>query len=135
MRLSTQKNIGSNLRILRVHKDLSQVTMAEIAGITRSLYVQYELGNRTPDAESLYEVSVYFGIDMALLFESDPDKFIAEAAISAICKDGLNDLVINYNQLSPFSKGRLLERSEELLEWDRVKERNFRKLQKTIRAE
>lgn len=134
MRLSTQKNIGNNLRILRVNRDISQVAMADIAGVTRSLYVQYELGNRQPDAEALYEVATYFGIDMSLLFEPDTDKFIAEMASIRMCKDGGNELIVNFNRLSPFSKGRLLEKSEELLEWDRIKDRNFRELQKTLRA-
>ena len=34
----------------------------------------------------------------------------------------------NYQKMSPFSKGRLLEFSEKLVEWDRIKENNLKAL-------
>ena len=58
MKLETQKNIGQNLRILRLSKGLSQSQLADITGISRNLYAAYELGNRTPDAEFLYDVLI-----------------------------------------------------------------------------
>jgi len=111
MRISTQKNVGSNLRSFRVHKNMSQAAMADVAGLTRSLYVQYELGNRTPDAEALYEIAHHIGIDMEYFFQVNTDKFIGEVAFSRICKDGGNELMDNFSKLTPFSKGRLLEKS------------------------
>lgn len=135
MRISTQKNIGSNLRTFRMHKNMSQAAMADVAGLTRSLYVQYELGNRTPDAEALYTIAHHFGVDMEFFFEVDKDKFIGEVTLAKFCKDGGNELMDNFSKLTPFSKGRLLEKSEQLIEWDQFKERNYRQLEKCRRAE
>lgn len=135
MRISTQKNIGSNLRTFRMHKNMSQTAMADIAGLTRSLYVQYELGNRTPDAETLYTIAHHFGFDMEFFFEGNVDKFIGEVVFANICKDGGSELMDNFSKLTPFSKGRLLEKSEQLIEWDKFKERNYRELQQRLKAE
>ena len=75
MRLDTQMIIAGNLRTLRLTKRLSQGDMADYIGSSRGLYAHYELGNRTPDAEALYTIANRLGIDMASLFERDPDKF------------------------------------------------------------
>ncbi|MBR5229411.1 MAG: helix-turn-helix transcriptional regulator [Firmicutes bacterium] len=135
MRISTQKNVGSNLRTFRMHKNMSQAAMADVAGLTRSLYVQYELGNRTPDAEALFEIARHFGINMDFFFEVNADKFIGEVVLARICKDGGTELMDNFSKLTPFSKGRLLEKSEQLIEWDKFKERNYIELEKRRKAE
>ena len=134
MRLTTQKNIGINLRTFRMHKNMSQAAMADVAGLTRALYVQYELGNRTPDAEALYTIAHHFGIDMEFFFETDKDKFIGEVTLARICKDGGSELMDNFSKLTPFSKGRLLEKSEQLIEWDNFRARNHLEIEKRRKA-
>lgn len=135
MKVSTQKNIGKNLRMLRVHNNLNQIDMAGKAGLTRSLYAQYELGNRTPDAEVLYHVAMLFGLDMEIFFEPDPEKFIVKLSCARIRKDGEAKLVCNYGKLTPFSQGMLLEKSNQLLEWDRNRQTYLHNLQNTISSE
>lgn len=125
MRLSTQKNIGNNLKCLRVNNNLSQAAMSELAGMTRSLYAQYELGNRTPDAEALFEIASHFGLNMSLFFEPNATKFIGELSSTKVCSESSRQLMELFDNLSPFSKGRLLERAEQLLEWDIFKEKNY----------
>ena len=122
MKVSTQKNIGRNLRTLRNHNSLSQNDMAEAAGLTRSTYVQYELGNRTPDAEALYDVAMCFGLAMEMFFEEDTEKFIGALAFARECSEGESKLVDNYSKLSPFFKGMLLEKSHQLLEWNKSRQ-------------
>ena len=87
----------------------------------RSLYVQYELGNRTPDAEALFNIAQCFEIDMDLFFEEDSDAFLNGLICSKMSSKSAFELLRNYHALSPFSKGRLLEYSEKLMEWDRQK--------------
>ena len=112
MNLSTQKIIGENLKALRTTKGLSQTTMAQTVGLTRSLYTQYELGKRTPDAEALYHIALCFGIDMRQIYRiSGYDQ-------------AATDLINNFNRLTPFSQGRLLEYSQKLFEWDTLKYEN-----------
>ena len=108
---------------------LSQQRMAESVDITRSLYVQYELGNRAPDAEVLFNIAQCFEIEMELLFEQDPDTFLNGLTCSKVYKQSVSNLLNNYHALSPFSKGRLLEYSEKLLEWDQQKSAHLREVE------
>lgn len=121
MNLNLQKSVGNNLKFLRTYHGLSQQRMAEAVNMTRSLYVQYELGNRTPDAEALFNIAQCFEIDMDLFFEQDSDAFLNGPTCSKMSSKSTFELLHNYHALSPFSKGRLLEYSEKLMEWDRQK--------------
>ena len=124
MHLSTQKITGENLKALRTTKGLSQTTMAQTVGLTRSLYTQYELGKRTPDAEALYHIALCFGIEMSAFFESNSEKFIRQIYRISGYDQAATDLINNFNRLTPFSQGRLLEYSQKLFEWDTLKYEN-----------
>ena len=128
MNSDTQKRIAANLKVLRTCKDMSQAQIADMIGISRSLYTHYELGRRTPDAEVLYNISKRFGIDMAMLFEADPQEFVNQMSNNQFCDDDLMELTSFYRKLSPFAKGMLMERAMYLLDWDRFREENQRAL-------
>lgn len=127
--------LGNNLKLLRTTRNISQSDMAEVLGLTRSSYAQYELGNRMPDARILYEISRFFSFDMELLFEQNQSKFLSEISFAVIHSESDERLMENYHLMSPFSKGRLLEFSEKLVESDKIKENNLKSLQKRCRAE
>ena len=118
MKLETQKNIGQNLRILRLSKGLSQSQLADITGISRNLYAAYELGNRTTDAEFLYQLSGVFGFEMSIFFEKTPELFLRMIEEKELFDKGFLELSSLYKQLSVFSRGRLLERGQWLLSMD-----------------
>lgn len=128
MKLDTQKRVAANLRILRTCKNVSQSQIADMVGISRSLYTHYELGRRTPDAEVLYKIANRFGIEMGMLFEVDPQMFINHMKKSQFCDDDLMELTAFYRKLSPFAKGMLMERAMYLLDWDRFREDSQRAL-------
>ncbi len=128
MHLSTQKIIGENLKALRTAKGLSQAAMAQTVGLTRSLYTQYELGKRTPDAEALYYIALCFGIEMSAFFESNSEKFMRQIYRISGYDQAAAGLINNFNRLTPFSQGRLLEYSQKLFEWDTMKYENERYL-------
>ena len=128
MKLDTQKRIGANLKILRTCKDLSQADMAEIGGISRSLYTHYELANRTPDAEVLFKITHYFNLDMGTLFETEPHIFLSQVSNSIYSDDDSLNILAVYRKLSPFAQGMLLERAAYLLDWDKFKEKSAQKL-------
>lgn len=130
MGLSTQQRLGQNLKILRASKDVNQNEVAEYIGLTRSSYAQYELGNRTPDAHTLHAIAKFYKISIDLLFEPDLSKFLSEMTYSQIDGDNSQLLIDNFRQLSPFNKGRLVEYSQKLLEWDKIKEQNQKELEK-----
>ena len=119
MKLETQMNVASNLRTLRKSKGLSQGEIAKLIDGSRSLYTHYELGNRTQDAEALYIISREFNINMAVLFENDPRKFLSHLANDTTQDTGLEKLIPLYKQLSSFSAGMLVERALWLLSKER----------------
>ena len=125
MNLDTQKRIAANLKILRTCKNMSQTQMADLAGISRSLYTHYELARRTPDAEVLFKITSRFGINMGTLFEADPQVFLNQVSNSHFCDDDLMEIMTFYRKLSPFAKGMLLERALYLLDWDKFREENL----------
>ena len=129
MEVSAQKRLGRNLKLLRASKGINQSDMSELIGLTRSSYTQYELGNRIPDAETLYIILQFFHVQMELLFEPDIGKFLSEVTYYRMHSENDEKLMKNYRQMSPFSKGRLLEFSEKLVEWDKIKEKNLKALE------
>lgn len=128
------ESIGRNLKLLRMSCDVKQADMAELLGVSRSSYAQYELGNRIPDICMLYEIALYFQIGMEMLFEADQARFLAELALASAHGGESKKIIENYRCLSPFSKGRLLQFSEKLLEDDKVKENSLKILQEKRKA-
>lgn len=124
MKLETQMLIARNIRTLRTSKCISQAEFAKIMGVSRSTYASYELGNRTPDAESLFLIARKFGLNMNIFFEYDKYKFLGYLEGCEIIDEELMILTANYKNLSPFAKGMLIERSVSLTEWDRMIDAN-----------
>lgn len=126
MNIETQMVIASNLKTLRIIRQLTQAKVASFAGISRSLYAHYELGTRVPDAEILYTISKAFDIDMDILFEKDKDKFLSILASFSYPGTDIARLISIYKQLSPYSKGALMEKASVLLERDKEREERRR---------
>ena len=99
---------------------MNQSEMARLIGITRSSYVNYELGKRVPDAEVLFNIATRFGISMDTLFETDRYVFLSLLEKSDLYEDELAELISSYRALSAFAKGMLIERAAWLTEWDRL---------------
>jgi transcriptional regulator with XRE-family HTH domain len=119
MKLETQRKIALNLSLLRNYRGMSQAHIASLVGISRSAYVTYELGNRIPDAEVLFNIASRFGISMDKLFESDQKEFLALISAGDSYDDELLSVINTYKALSPFAKGMLAERIRCLKEWDK----------------
>lgn len=122
MKIETQLRIAKNLKIIRISNCLNQSEMAELAGISRTIYISYENGKRNPDAETLFNIATRFGLNMNVFFENDYYKVLNYIENGEIYDDGLVKLIKNYKELSSFSKGMLIERSECLKDWDKIKE-------------
>lgn len=122
MKIETQIRIDKNLKLIRISNCLNQSQMADFAGISRSIYISYENGKRTPDAETLFNIATRFGLDMSVFFESDSYKVLSYIENGELFDDGMVKLIKNYKELSSFSKGMLIERSECLKDWDKIRE-------------
>lgn len=110
------RHIALNLRILRTNLRLPQETVANALSISRTLYTKFENGTRRPDLETLYRLSQFYHVHMDLLFEENPKVFLRQVVAQAACLDKEMELLRAYRRLSLFSKGRLLERANSLLE-------------------
>ncbi|MCI8608395.1 MAG: helix-turn-helix transcriptional regulator [Firmicutes bacterium] len=129
MKLETQMRIAANLKRLRNSRGLSQTDIAAKLQMDRSIFSLYESGRRSPDTEALYHISRYLGVPMELLLETDPDRVVSEAACLEVCDDGERKLMSVFRTLSPFSKGRLLEKAESLAEGDAFQKAQRKALQ------
>lgn len=129
MKIETQERIARNLKTIRISNCLNQSQMAEFAGVSRSVYISYENGKRSPDAEVLFNISARFGLNMNVFFEHDYYKVLSYIENGELYDDGLVKLIKNYKDLSSFSKGMLIERSECLKDWDKMKEEQRRILE------
>jgi transcriptional regulator with XRE-family HTH domain len=122
MKIETQQRIARNLKIIRVSNSLNQSQMADFAGVSRAVYMSYENGKRTPDAEVLFNIAARFGLNMSVFFENDYYRLLSHIENGELYDDGLVKLINNYKELSSFSKGMLIERSECLKDWDKIRE-------------
>ena len=120
MKLETQMLIAKNIRTLRTSKCISQTDFAKMVGVSRSTYASYELGNRVPDAETLFLIAKKFGLNMNIFFECDHYKFLGYLESCEIFDEELMGLISNYKNLSSFAKAKLIERSVSLMECDRM---------------
>lgn len=128
LKVASQCEIGKNLKALRTSMGLSQREVAERLGMDRSYYSLFETGRRIPDIDLLYSVARLFGVSMELLIEADPERIISQAAYYHVhSKDDQRFLAL-FHSLTPFSKGRLLERAEMLAEWDAFRAERLNKL-------
>ena len=125
---ASQCEIGKNLKVLRNSAGLSQAKLAEKLGMDRSYYSLFESGRRIPDIDLLYSVAKLFGVSVELLIEADPEKLIGQAVY--YCVYGRDDrrFLALFHSLTPFSKGRLLERAEMLAEWDAFRAERLKNL-------
>ena len=122
MKIETQQRIARYLKIIRVSNSLNQSQMADFAGVSRAVYMSYENGKRTPDAEVLFNIAARFGLNMSVFFENDYYRLLSHIENGELYDDGLVKLINNYKELSSFSKGMLIERSECLKDWDKIRE-------------
>lgn len=133
MKLETQMRLAENLKRLRISRGLSQVRIAEDLKLDRSSLSLYESGRRTPDAEGLLQIAHYYGIQMELLLEADPNVIVSEVACCEICSGSEQELLTIFRHLTPFSRGRLLEKAAALADWDNYRAAQQKALQNRIR--
>lgn len=82
------KIIARNLKKLRETARYTQEDVAQILGIKRSAYSNYESGDREVPIDVIEKASDFFGCDMTLLFESN-ENVDAMILASAFRLDGM----------------------------------------------
>lgn len=85
----------TQLRDLRREKGVSQDELSKILGVSKSTLGLWETGDTLPDARSLHDLAVYYGVSADYLL-GDSGVKTANPEIQAICKyTGLSEGSIN----------------------------------------
>lgn len=88
-------NIGQRLREERERLDLSQERFAAVGGVQKRAQINYEAGERSPDAKYLENISV-LGVNLVYVLTGQRK----EAATPAITADEMQ-LVMYYREAQP----------------------------------
>ena len=60
-------SIGAKLKTLRKSQRMTQQTVADGVGVTRSTLSNYEIGRRTPYLKNLQKLAVFFNVGLDYL--------------------------------------------------------------------
>ena len=69
--LPVDSRIGERIRYYRKKKGLTQKELADLCNLSEAAIRNYELGNRTPDYETIMKIAEHLGISFYTI--SDPD--------------------------------------------------------------
>ena len=67
-------DFGERIKFLRKQRALTQQTLADVLGITKTLVSAYENGARKPSYENLMEIALFFDVSMDWLFANTDDR-------------------------------------------------------------
>lgn len=59
--------LGKRLRDLRLKKGLKQLDLADMLGVSRTTYTQYETGRSEPDLATIIKLAQFFGVSVDYL--------------------------------------------------------------------
>lgn len=118
MKYETQMRLAANLKQLRTIKGYSQAFLAQKLQMDRSVLALYESGKRCPDPETLYSLAQIYGLSVEILLITNPEFIAEEVTGRRASEKGEQELLHLFQRLSAFSRGRLLEKAEDLLMWD-----------------
>ena len=89
--------IGEKMRSIRLKRKLNQKTVAEALNISRSVYSQYESGERIPSISKLVSISRFFMTTLDYFIEDDSVQkeiiditnfeYLNKQKIYAICEE------------------------------------------------
>ena len=66
----------------------------------------------------LYRLAQIYGLSVEILLITEPHQILQNASSHLIFEKGERELIHLYRRLSSFSRGRLLEKAEDLLVWE-----------------
>lgn len=114
----TNNLLGKKLKELRKAHSLKQDDIAEVLGVVRQTYSNYESGKRTPDSESLYKLAGLYNISiddlMHLTIELDRNVYY-DAPCPSTTAIELNEYLEYFNQPDIQKKFQLFSNTEKEL--------------------
>ncbi len=115
---------GEIIRTIRKEQGLSQIELAQKAGIAVNSVRLYESGKREPKIGSLRRIAQALGVDVYSLADFDTATQLLEGSMNAKLErlsPKEQALIIAFDQLNEAGQDKVIERAEELLELPKYK--------------
>lgn len=68
------------LKIIRIQNKFTQQQIADVLGITRSAYCGYEIGRRTPDVDTLVQLSKFYKLPLECFIYENGSEIVNDSA-------------------------------------------------------
>ena len=115
---------GEIIRTIRKEQGLSQIELAQKAGIAVNSVRLYESGKREPKIGSLRRIAQALGVDVYSLADFDTASQLLEGSMNAKLErlsPKEQTLIVAFSQLNDAGQDKVVERAEELLELPKYK--------------
>jgi transcriptional regulator with XRE-family HTH domain len=115
---------GEIIRTIRKEQELSQIELAQKAGIAVNSVRLYESGKREPKIGSLRRIAQALGVDVYSLADFDTATQLLEGSMNAKLErlsPKEQTLILAFDQLNDAGQDKVIERAEELLELPKYK--------------
>lgn len=83
---------GENLKKLRISKDMTQLEVAELIGVSKSAISMYENSQREPSFEILESIADHFNVPLSSLISEEDAALFSASSISTIAAHAIDDL-------------------------------------------
>ncbi len=115
---------SENLKRIRKEKKFKQNEVAEIIGVGKSTYCQYENGQREPDVLKIIKLAQVLEVSGDTLLGIEQNEISNIKSKKEISKEEIKqDIINNLNELNELGYQKILERIEELKEVPKYQEK------------
>lgn len=101
--------LANNLKYLRKKHNLTQTTLSQILNISRQAYSNYETSKRTPDLDSLLQLTTFYQVNLN-------DLVLGNLQDTTIYSDKVSETVVPYTFVKDKKTGKTIYLTDEELD-------------------
>ena len=101
--------LANNLKYLRKKHNLTQTTLSQILNISRQAYSNYETSKRTPDLDSLLQLTTFYQVNLN-------DLVLGNLQDTTIYSDKVSETVVPYTFVKDKKTGNTIYLTDEELD-------------------
>ena len=101
--------LANNLKYLRKKHNLTQTTLSQILNISRQAYSNYETSKRTPDLDSLLQLTTFYQVNLN-------DLVLGNLQDTTIYSDKVSETVVTYTFVKDKKTGNTIYLTDEELD-------------------
>lgn len=101
--------LANNLKYLRKKHNLTQTTLSQILNISRQAYSNYETSKRTPDLDSLLQLTTFYQVNLN-------DLVLGNLQDTTIYSDKVSETVVPYTFVKDTKTGNTIYLTDEELD-------------------